>query len=260
MAGLICIGWSSFAHLGAADARQRLGAKSTRGEVWVVGSSSVNQAFGRLIARELRGRGYRVRRQGVTSAGLARPDFRDMRRIVEELPISKQTRAVFIYLGINDAQALWLYPWERTEARRKYLPWRDARWSSLYVRRARGFLERICRRGARRAVVILPVDVRRSRLQKRLKRIRALQAQAASTSSCGVALATGGDEGRYVVDGTALRLRDGFHLSRAGARVVWERIRAKALRVVENRAPVPPMLPLVPAQPGPGKLHMLDAE
>ena len=112
------------------------------------------------------------------------------------------------------------------------------------MRRTRRFLERICERGAHRAVVILPVDVRRSRLQRRLKRIRSLQAQAASTSTCGVALATAGDDGRYVVDGTALRLRDGFHLSPAGATVVWERIRAKALRVVENRAPVARRPPL----------------
>jgi hypothetical protein len=238
MAALICIGWSLLALTSAAEIRKRHGAKSTGEDVWVVGSSSVNQAFGRVITRELRERGYRVRRKGVTSAGLARPDYRDMRAIVEDLPISKQTRAVFIYLGVNDAQALWLYPWERTQARRKYLPWRDARWSSLYMRRARQFLERICQRGAHRAVVILPVDVRRSRLQRRLKRIRSLQAQAASMSTCGVALATAGDDGRYVVDGTALRLRDGFHLSAAGATVVWERIRAKALRVVERRAPV----------------------
>jgi hypothetical protein len=69
--------------------------------------------------------------------------------------------------------------------------------------------------------------------------------RAASTSSCGVVLATGGDEGRYFVDGTALRLRDGFHLSPAGAAVVWERIRAKALRVVENRISVLPKPPFV---------------
>ncbi len=235
MAALVCI-WSLFALVGAAEARKRHGAKSPRGDVWVVGSSSVNQAFGRIIARELRGRGYRVRRKGVTSAGLARPDYRDMRAIVEELPIGEQTSAVFIYLGMNDAQALWLYPWERTEQRRRYLPWHDARWSSLYVRRTRGLLERICQRGARRAVAILPVDVRGSRLHRRLRRIRALQAQAASTSTCGVALATSGDEGRYVIDGKPLRQPDGFHLSPAGARVVWERIRAKALHLVENRA------------------------
>jgi hypothetical protein len=50
-----------------------------------------------------------------------------------------------------------------------------------------------------------------------------------------VALATSGDEGRYVIDGKPLRQPDGFHLSPAGARVVWERIRAKALHLVENR-------------------------
>ncbi len=238
MAALVCVSWSLFALVGAAETRRRQGAASNRGDVWVVGSSSVNQAFGRVISRELGKRGYRVRRKGVTSAGLARPDFRDVRAIVKALPISKQTRAVFIYLGMNDAQALWLYPWERREPRRKYLPWRDTRWSSLYLRRARGLLELICRRGAHRAALILPVDVRGKRLQQRLKRVRALQAQAASTSTCGVALATAGDERRYVLNGTPLRQPDGFHLSPAGARVVWKRIRANALRVVENRMPV----------------------
>jgi hypothetical protein len=39
--------------------------------------------------------------------------------------------------------------------------------------------------------------------ERRRQRIRALQRQAAATSSCGVALSTSGDEGRYVVDGVA---------------------------------------------------------
>jgi hypothetical protein len=235
---LLSLSCALFAVAGAAEGRARLRLKSTGGDVWVVGSSSVNQAFGKLIARELRRRGYRVGRKGVTSAGLARPDFRDMRSIVERLPIGRKTSAVFIYLGMNDAQALWLYPSERSTPHRRYLSWHDRRWSALYMRRTRELVEHICRRGARRAIVILPVDVRRGRLQRRLKRIRALQAQAAASSTCGVALATGGDEGRYVVNGTPLRQRDGFHLTPAGATVVWKRIRAKALRAIGGRAPV----------------------
>src|SRR5688572_30316696 len=44
----------------------------------LVGSSSFNQAFGLIIARELERMGYQVTRKGVSGAGLARPDYHDM--------------------------------------------------------------------------------------------------------------------------------------------------------------------------------------
>jgi hypothetical protein len=206
-----------------------------KGEALLVGSSSLNHYFGHLIARELSQRGYRVYRKGVSAAGLARPDFRDMNAILESLPISKQTNAVFVYLGMNDAQSIWLHPNERNRTDREYLPWEDSRWAGIYAGRARDFFQRICQRGAQRAVVILPVDVKKARLQQRLDRIRALQAQAAKDSSCAVAVSTTGDDGRFEVGGHSMRTPDGFHLSRKGAEVVWRRIQDEALLLLGAR-------------------------
>jgi hypothetical protein len=205
---------------------------STRGDALIVGSSSMNQALGRLIEHELERLGYSVTRKAVSAAGLARPDYRDMNAIVEELPISSSTAAVFIYIGMNDAQSIWLRPGEQLAFGRTYLPWTDARWQGLYVQRAQEFFERICERGAQRAIVLLPVDVKRERLQTRLKRIRELQAQAASSSSCAVALSTAGDLGRFDSAGASLRKRDGLHMSSRGAHAVWRRIQAEALHLV----------------------------
>jgi hypothetical protein len=206
-------------------------------EALLVGSSSMSQSLGRIITRELEQRGFRVTRKGVPAAGLARPDYRDMNEIVEDLPISHDTAAVFVYLGMNDAQALWLEPGEQRAFGRRFLPWSDARWDALYARRARDFFERICQRGAQRTIVLLPVDVQRFRLQRRLKRIRTLQALAAWSSSCAVALSTAGDAGRFQVSGVSMRLRDGVHMSLPGANAVWRRIRQQALRLIGPERP-----------------------
>lgn len=214
-------------------------APSGKGDALLVGSSSMNQSLGHLISRELSRRGYRVTRKGVSAAGLARPDYRDMTQIMEELPINGATAAVFVYLGMNDAQALWLRPDERPAYGRAFLPWTDQRWEALYVQRAQVLFERICERGAQRAIILLPVDVKRDRLQRRLARIRALQTRAASSSSCGVALSTAGDLGRFDKAGASLRLPDGLHMSERGARAVWGRIQAEALRLVASAEPRP---------------------
>jgi hypothetical protein len=200
-----------------------------RGRAVVVGSSSIHQAFGRVLARALEQRGYRVTRKGVASAGFARPDFRDMNAIMEALPVSRDTAVAFVYLGVNDGQALWLRPHERNGRRRPWLAWSDRRWSDIYEGRVRRFIDRICARGAERVVLLLPVDVVGERLQRRLERVRVVQAQAAAASRCGVAVATGGDRGRFQAGGRARRRRDGFHMTEHGARVVWARVRERAL-------------------------------
>ena len=200
----------------------------------LVGSSSFVQSFGHLIESELQRWGYQVKRQGVSGAGLARPDFRDMNQVLETLPIGESTAAVFVYIGVNDAQPLWLYPEERDAYGATLLPFGSAAWDSVYARRARDFYERICQRGAQRAVVLLPVDVNRADLQRRLERIRQLQVQAAARSSCAVALTTAGDLGNFEVGGVATRLPDGFHMSSLGARIVWDRVRGEVVRLLSE--------------------------
>jgi hypothetical protein len=203
-----------------------------KSEAVLVGSSSFNQSFGRLIARELEGRGYQVTRKGVSGAGLARPDYRDMNQVLEELPIGEKTAAVFVYLGVNDAQAVWLHPSERGPSGATSVPFGAADWDTIYARRTREFLDRICQRGAQRAVVLLPVDVNRNDMQRRLDRIRDIQVQAASQTTCAAVVETGGDAGQFEVAGVAKRLPDGFHMSSKGARVVWQRIEPEVLRLL----------------------------
>jgi hypothetical protein len=193
----------------------------------LVGSSSFNQSFGRLIARELERRGYQVARKGVSGAGLARPDFRDMNQVVETLPIGRNTAAVFVYIGVNDTQAVWLYPHERGTSGLTSVPFGAPDWDAVYARRTHEFLERICQRGARRAVVILPVDVDRPEMQRRLDRVRELQTRAAASTSCAVVVSTAGDEGSFASTGTPKRMPDGYHMSPKGAQIVWERIEAR---------------------------------
>jgi hypothetical protein len=203
----------------------------------LVGSSSFNQSFGQLIERELEGWGYQVTRRGVSGAGLARPDFHDMSQELEALPIGTNTAAVFVYLGVNDAQPVWLYPQERGSQGLSSVPFGVADWDAVYARRTRDFLTRICQRGARRAVVLLPVDVTEPELQRRLDRIRELQARAASETSCAVVVSTAGDAGHFDAGGTPKRLPDGYHMSSLGAQIVWERIEPQVTRWLDTEAP-----------------------
>jgi hypothetical protein len=210
------------------------GAGLAQGEAVLVGSSSFEQSFGHLIEGELQRWGYQVTRQGVSGAGLARPDFRDLSQVLETLPIGTSTAAVFVYVGVNDAQPLWLYPEEREAYGVTFLPFGSAAWDSVYARRTRDFYDRICQRGAQRAFVLLPVDVNRADLNRRLERIRNVQVQAAARSSCAVALTTSGDLGNFEVDGVAKRMPDGFHMSLLGARIVWERVRDQVVRLLSE--------------------------
>ena len=110
------------------------------------------------------------------------------------------------------------------------MPFGTAEWDALYTQRTHDFLQRICRRGAGRAIVLLPVDVNVPELQRGLERIRPLQVQAASSTSCAVTLQTTGDVGQFVVAGVSKRMPDGFHMTALGAHIVWDRVRPEVVR------------------------------
>jgi len=228
---LAVCGWLTAPHAASAESRAASG-DVREADAVLVGSSSFNQSFGRIIARELERRGYQVARKGVSGAGLARPDFRDMHQVLETLPIGRNTAAVFVYIGVNDAQAVWLYPHERGASGLASVPFGASDWDAIYARRTHEFLERICQRGAHRAVVLLPVDVERPELQRRLDRVRELQIQAAAGTSCAVVVSTAGDEGRFDSGGTPKRMPDGFHMSSRGARIVWARIEPQVVHLL----------------------------
>jgi hypothetical protein len=233
---LAACGWLTAPRAASAESRAQ-SVDVREADAVLVGSSSFNQSFGHIIARELERRGYQVVRKGVSGAGLARPDFRDMNQVLETLPIGPGTAAVFVYIGVNDAQAVWLYPHERGVSGLASVPFGGADWDAVYTRRTRAFLERICERGARRAVVLLPVDVDRPHMQRRLDHVRQLQVQAAAETSCAVVVSTAGDAGRFDAGGTAKRLPDGYHMSSRGARIVWNRIEPMVVQLLAAQAP-----------------------
>lgn len=190
----------------------------------VIGSSSIKSTFGKLIAADLERWGFEVSRHGIVAAGLARPDLFDLHQIVDELPIDSQTAAVVLYVGVNDGQALWLYPDEEEEFGAHRINWRDPRWDELYTRRAVTLFRSICERGAERAIVLLPIEIDKPSLERKMVRIRRLQEEAARQTSCATAVSTEVDNGRFSRNGKALRRRDGVHMSIEGARVLWGRV------------------------------------
>lgn len=194
----------------------------------VFGSSSVKASLGRAIAADLERWGLEVTRRGIVSAGLARPDFCDLREVLNSTPIDEDTAAVFVYVGMNDGQAIWLRPGEREDSGERWLAWQDPRWPDVYMRRARNLFRSICQRGARRAIVMLPVAVEEGSLERKMRRIRQLQQRAARDASCATAVSALGDREAFARDARRLRLRDGFHLSPLGAELVWRRVQQRA--------------------------------
>lgn len=199
-------------------AQRRARAPRAPDDVLLIGSSSVNGALGRLIETELEGAGLRVARHGRSSTGLARPDFFDWQEEIGELGDLTRLRGVVVYMGGNDTQAVRLRREEsldRGEA--SWIAWRDeARWTEIYTARVHALVQGLCDAGAPRVMWVLPTDGDREGWAERIHRVQDAQAAGARGTSCGV-----------VVDPRGLRITDrsttdGVHLTRTGARDVWQ--------------------------------------
>lgn len=209
------------------------------GSMILFGSSSMNGVFGHLIAEDFSVLGFDVTRKGISSAGLARPDFKDIPQILGGFPIRKSSTSVLLYIGGNDAQSIWLRPEERTaEDVKPWVFWRDERWPAIYEARMTKLIKSLCDRGAQHAFVLPPADVTLPRLQTRLERVRQMQQRAVKATQCGRFISTGGDHGRFEVAGQSLRAPDGVHMNRVGATLVWTRIRERVFSLLGMNPPV----------------------
>lgn len=234
---VLVLGAACFALTAGAGAAQaeEAAAKPAKKQVLLLGSSSMNDSFGHLVAADFAKQGYDVVRKGVPAAGFSRPDYRDMFEVADKLDISSSTDLVIVYLGMNDAQSFFLRPSERGDDGGKWIKFEDeARWAKAYEERATAFLEGVCKRGAKKTVVLLPIDVKSPVMQKRLDRIRDAQKAAATHAGCSTALATTGDVGNWTVKGKSTRASDGVHMSREGAEVIWDRVKSKVLSLVTS--------------------------
>ena len=217
--------------------------RRARGEVLVLGSSSILGGVGRVLAHGLRKRGFSVYKLGVGSSGLSRPDYFDWVGRVPMLPVSKRTVLAVLYLGGNDAQAIWVRPRERSRWGRTWIGFERAAWPKLYAKRAVELAAALCKRGVRQVVFILPADVGKRRLQRRLAKVRRGQVRGASRVRCATAVAARGDLARIVASRARqkrtprrrrtahvrLRQPDGVHMTNAGARRLWQRVSRRVL-------------------------------
>ncbi|MCO4762464.1 MAG: DUF459 domain-containing protein, partial [Myxococcales bacterium] len=229
---LIVMGLSGSAFGAATPKEQRFGpiGRSTHGEVMILGSSSMNGVLGRTFVNNLRRRGLRVYKLGVASSGLSRPDYFDWLTQVRHLPITKRTSLAVLYLGGNDAQAIRLMDSARRPG--KWVRFGARKWPKLYAARVARLAAALCKRGVRQVVYVLPADVAKSRLQRRLRPVRRGQLRGVRRVRCASAVSSRGDLRRIVNErlrrrtkrrrGRAARLRqpDGVHLTRAGAKVL----------------------------------------
>jgi hypothetical protein len=207
---------------------------SPKSAVVLLGSSSINDSFGHLAASDLQRRGYAVVRKGYAAAGLSRPDFIDLPAKATDFPIPQNTEGVLLYFGGNDAQALWLRPDERGDRHDAFVKWDEQAWSDVYEERAKFLIETFCRRGVRKVIFLPPADVVSARMQRRLERIRSLQARAAESSTCGQYVSTSGDTTLFVGEHNTLRAPDGVHMTRAGAVRLWTRVASRVLELLRT--------------------------
>jgi hypothetical protein len=218
----------------AADSEAVINRKNT---LVLFGSSSVNDAFGHLITEDFERLGFVVTRHGYASAGLARPDFRDLRDALAEVPLDDSVSTVLFYIGANDTQRLWLRPEERAQdagEKGAWVRWEDERWSSVYSTRVADLIRSVCARGVKHAILLAPVDVTNAMRQARLDRVRQLQAQAAALSVCGEYVPTAGDSAVFRSVEQPLRTEDGFHMTHTGAERVWQRVRPMILSLLRD--------------------------
>lgn len=227
------------------------GPEDARRQILVIGSSSIYGTLGAVIEADLAQGGDRVGRLGVSGTGLSRRDHYDWLDVARRLPVVERTQGVIVYLGVNDAQPLVDPGAARSSqpAKRKggsklrrsaptaaqgHVGWRAEGWQPAYEARVIEFVDVLCKRGAHRVVLLLPVDVRIPALERALRRVRTAQINAAVRSKCAVVVATAGDAPKFRSAKLRLRRPDGFHMTRSGAEVVWQRVRPSVLAAVSQ--------------------------
>ena len=233
-----CLATLSFALTILCLSAAQASAQSTN-RMLLFGSSSVRGSFGRVITEELGRRGVAVVRRGYSAAGLARPDYRDLREVLRGLPLEGTVRMVMLYIGGNDAQGIWLRPDERHDdsPHPEWIWWNDDRWHSVYVGRAVALIQSLCARGMQHVIVLPPADVRSARLQSRLERVRHSLKRATEQTECGRFVSTAGDVRQLEtaeLAGEPLRTPDGVHMTTAGAIRIWNRVRDTVLALAKS--------------------------
>ncbi|MFN3202741.1 MAG: hypothetical protein ACE366_30395 [Bradymonadia bacterium] len=236
-----------FATLPFTFAHAKKGEKAPAAEkLYLLGSSSINGAFGRQLETALEEGGYDVERYGKSSSGFSRPDFLDWQKELKKIKGLKKAKGALVYMGGNDGQGIWLRPDEREGGKKgeKWIKFGQAsQWSKVYKARVQTFVQALCDAGLEKVIVLPPMDAVPKKSELRFTRIRALQVAGATAASCGAVVSTSGDAAQLKNKKKAkeLRQKDGIHASISGARRVIKRITPKVAEIFPPlKQPEPP--------------------
>lgn len=213
----------------AALGRPRL-AHAGNAKVLVVGDSMIAGAVGIALARDLEEAGYRVKRRGKTSSGLARPDFFDWIAEATKLHAANLPDAVVCMFGGNDGQGLYM----GKSAPSKWIRWAEPGWDEEYRRRIDAFADAITPAGQKLFWIGMPI-MGPERLRQRVAHMNTLYRERMEARGNGrfidvwdaLADEQGNYQERLIVDGSKQRVRadDGVHMTLAGASLVVQRVR-----------------------------------
>lgn len=201
----------------------------------VVGDS-ISISLGSELEKMLTERpGLRFARQGKVSSGLARPDFYDWDRVMDDLARRYKPDAVVVMLGTNDNKHL-------RNPDGSQITYRSAEWDKAYAQRVRRIID-ICRAQNPEATVFwmgAPV-MADDDLNRDLRHINALVRKTVNAQRDCYFVETwslfASQSGEFVFSkpdvegGAPLRARDGIHMTTAGAQA----LAGLCLSVLENR-------------------------
>lgn len=211
--------------------------------VLLLGDSMIAGAFGIFLERTLlEGHGLYVRRKGMTSSGLSRPDFYDWMKEGPRACERSSPDVVVVMFGGNDAQGLWM----GKKAPSPWIRWQEAAWTHEYRRRVSSFIDSV--QGEERAVewVGMPV-MGNDRLYERMIHINriyrgelAIRRRAHFIDTWPLLSGPRGEfRAKLEIDGERVRMRshDGVHLTPAGANRMVEHVVPHILRALASGNP-----------------------
>ncbi len=207
-------------------------------KILILGDSMIAGGFGLYLENALRKlHGYRVRRKGKSSSGLARPDFFDWMKEARAQVDVFSPDATVVMFGGNDVQGLWM-------GKDAWIRWPDEGWNHEYSRRVHAFCDIVAPRVSESSQVPrvfwvgMPV-MRPKKFHVRVQRINTIVRDVLSARPGAtfidtwsvLADARGQYTDRLDIDGEGgktpvrVRAKDGIHLTVAGAHHLESHVR-----------------------------------
>lgn len=184
-----------------------------------------------LESELLRYKNVEVKREGVVSSGLSRPDYFDWQKRAKELILGFRAKIVVVMLGTNDAQS---FQMTTKEGKLDVYVYGTEKWKQEYAKRAADFLNIFSSEGIIVYWLGMPI-MRDKSYSDRMKGLNEIYQKAAENSSSAFFISTwdmfSDKDGNYISSlanekgiQMALRASDGIHLTRFAGNMVVDKL------------------------------------